>query len=62
MKYRNIKTGQIIDVPSEVGGKNWEKIGGKAPVKEPAVDTPAVDTSAVEEEIKPAKKTKRTKK
>ncbi len=57
MKYRNIKTGQIIDVPSEVGGKNWEKIGGKAPVKEPAVDTPAV-----EEEIKPAKKTKRAKK
>lgn len=57
MKYRNIKTGQIIDVPSEVGGKNWEKIGGKAPVKEPAVDTPAV-----EEEIKPAKKSKRTKK
>lgn len=57
MKYRNIKTGQIIDVPSEVGGKNWEKIGGKAPVKEPAVDTPAV-----EEEIKPAKKSKRVKK
>lgn len=57
MKYRNIKTGQMIDVPSEVGGKNWEKIGGKAPVKEPAVDTPAV-----EEEIKPAKKTKRAKK
>lgn len=57
MKYRNIKTGQIIDVPSEISGKNWEKIGGKAPVKAPAVDTPAV-----EEEIKPAKKTKRAKK
>ena len=57
MKYRNIKTGQIIDVPSAISGKNWEKIGGKAPVKEPAVDTPAV-----EEEIKPAKKSKRAKK
>lgn len=58
MKYRNIKTGQIIDVPSEIGGKNWEKIDGKAPAKEPIVDFPAV-----EEEIKPAKKTtKRSKK
>lgn len=54
MKYRNIKTGQIIDVPSEVSGKNWEKVGGKAPAKEPVVDAPAV-----EEEIKPAKKTTR---
>lgn len=54
MKYRNIKTGQIIDVPSEISGKNWEKIGGKAPAKEPVVDAPAV-----EEEIKPAKKTTR---
>lgn len=35
MKYRNIKTGQIIDVPSEVRGANWELIGGK-PVKETA--------------------------
>lgn len=52
MKYRNIKTGQTIDVPSEIGGKNWEKIDGKAPAKEPIVDIPAV-----EEEIKPAKKT-----
>ena len=54
MKYRNIKTGQIIDVPSEISGKNWEKIGGKAPAKEPVVDAPAV-----EEEIDPAKKTTR---
>lgn len=54
MKFRNITTGQIIDVPSEISGKNWEKIGGKAPAKEPVVDAPAV-----EEEIKPAKKTTR---
>lgn len=57
MKYRNIKTGQIIDVPSEISGKNWEKIGGKAPAKEPVVDAPAV-----EEEIKPAKTTRKSKK
>ncbi len=56
MKFRNITTGQIIDVPSEIRGKNWEKIGGKAPAKEPVVDAPAV-----EEKIKPAK-TRRTKK
>lgn len=36
MKYRNIKTGHIIDVPSEVGGSNWELVDGKASVKEPA--------------------------
>lgn len=35
MKYRNVKTGQIIDVPSEVGGSNWELVGGK-PEKETA--------------------------
>ena len=35
MKYRNIKTGQIIDVPYEVRGANWELVGGK-PVKETA--------------------------
>lgn len=35
MRYRNIKTGQVIDVPSEVGGSNWELIGGKS-VKETA--------------------------
>lgn len=57
MKYRNIKTGQIIDVPSEISGKNWEKIGGKAPAKEPVVDAPAV-----EEKIKPAKTTRKSKK
>lgn len=55
MKYRNIKTGQIIDVPSSISGKNWEKVSGKAPAKEPVVDAPAV-----EEEIKPAKKSRKT--
>ena len=55
MKYRNIKTGQVIDVLSSISGKNWEKVSGKAPAKESAVDTPAV-----EEEIKPAKKSRKT--
>lgn len=27
MKYRNRKTGVIVDVKSEVAGLNWEKIG-----------------------------------
>ena len=39
MKYRNIKTGHIIDVPSEVRGSNWELVDGTAPAKEPAVST-----------------------
>lgn len=53
MKYRNIKTGQIIDVPSEIRGENWEKIGGKAPTAEPVADAPAAS------EEKPAKKTRK---
>lgn len=39
MKYRNIKTGQIIDVPSEISGSNWELVDGKASAKEPAILT-----------------------
>lgn len=58
MRYRNIKTGQIIDVPSSVSGKNWERVNDKAPEKEPVVSAPIAE----EEEVKPAKKTTRTKK
>lgn len=57
MKYRNKKTGVVIDVPSALSGSNWEKIDGKAPAKEPSVSIPAV-----EEEEKPAKKTTTRKK
>lgn len=54
MKYRNVKTGVVIEAPSVLGGP-WERIDSdKAPAKEPVVDAPAV-----EEEIKPAKKTTR---
>ena len=54
MRYRNIKTGQIIDVPSSINGKNWEAINGKAPAKEPVVLSPVAD----EAEVKPAKRTR----
>ena len=37
MRYRNTKTGQIIDVPSKLRG-NWERIDNvKVPEKEPSV-------------------------
>lgn len=26
MKYRNIKTGAVIDVSSKISGENWEKV------------------------------------
>ena len=51
MKYRNIKTGQVINVPSEISGANWELISGK-PVKE----TATVST----QEDQPVKKTRRS--
>ena len=55
MRYRNRKTGEIIDVPSKLGG-NWERIGGE-PVK-----APAVVPDAVIEEEKPKKTRRKTKK
>ena len=56
MKYRNVKTGAVIDVPSKIGGKNWELIdGGKA--EKPA---PVVLDAPVETEVKPVKKTRKT--
>ena len=54
MKYRNVKTGAVIDAPSMLGG-NWERIDGKAPAKEPSV-SPAPEA----EEVKPVKKTRKT--
>ena len=52
MRYRNRKTGEVIDVPSKLGG-NWELIGGE-PSKAPAV------VPEVIEEEKPKKTRKRT--
>lgn len=54
MKYRNIKTGQIIDVPSELRGSNWELIGGK-PVKETATVS-TQDDQAVKKTRRKSKK------
>lgn len=55
MKYRNVKTGAVIDVKSEISGGNWERIDGKAPAQEPSV-SPAPE----KEEVKPVKKTRKT--
>ena len=55
MIYRNVKTGAVIDVKSEISGGNWERIDGKAPAKESSV------SSVPEaEEVKPVKKTRKT--
>ena len=54
MKFRNVKTGAVIDVPSMLGG-NWELVSGKAPAKEPSA-SPAPEA----EEVKPVKKTRKT--
>ena len=51
MKYRNIKTGQIIDVPSEISGDNWELVGGKT-AKETA-------TASTQEQVKRTRKSKK---
>lgn len=57
MKYRNIKSGVIVDVPSKLGGKLWERIDAKEPAKAPSVvpEKPAAKKDTVEK--KPAKKT-----
>lgn len=56
MKFRNVKTGAVIEAPSMLGGP-WERIDdGKAPAKEPAVAVPSVS----EEAVKPVKKTRKT--
>ena len=57
MRFRNIKTGAVIDAPSMLGG-NWKLVGGdKSPKKETvSVDIP----TPVAEEVKPVKKTRKT--
>lgn len=56
MKFRNVKTGAVIEVPSMLGG-NWKLIDGKAPEKEPAAVVPA---PVEEKAVKPVKKTRKT--
>lgn len=52
MRFRNVKTGAVIDAPSMLGG-NWELVDGKVPAKEPVVSVPVAEV----EEVKPVKKT-----
>lgn len=54
MKYRNTKTGAVIDVASKIRGGNWVLVGGeKSPKKETVTaDIPNVTV----EEVKPVKK------
>ena len=64
MRYRNTKTGQIIDVPSEIRGGNWERINGvKVPEKEPSVvSIPEPDESEVQDVVNSTAKPKRRRK
>ena len=56
MKFRNVKTGAVIDAPSMLGG-NWERIDGD---KSPKKETVAVSVPEVEkEDVKPVKKTRK---
>ena len=62
MRYRNTKTGQIVDVPSVLRG-NWERIDNvKVPEKEPSVvSVPVLDEGKEVNTAKP-KRTRKTKK
>lgn len=45
MKYRNTKTGAVIDVNSKISGENWEEI---KPNKKPDSSTKPKDEKAGE--------------
>lgn len=53
MKYRNIKTGAVIDVPSKLNG-NWIKVEVDKSEKETV--SPDLPISEEKEEVKPVKK------
>ena len=56
MRFRNVKTGAIIDVSSDLKGP-WERIDGGA---KPAVVIPADNSEEIAKEVKkPARKTKK---
>ena len=62
MRFRNVKTGAVIEAPSMLGGP-WERIdGGKAPAKEPVVVPEPVEEKAVKPVVKKTRKTTKTKK
>ena len=49
MQYRNKITGNIINVPTEIKGKNWEKVTAKAEAK-PAKAVPEAQNEPESEE------------
>lgn len=59
MRYRNTKTGHIVDVPSILRG-NWERIDdGKVPEKEPSVvSVPVADDDKEVNTAKPKRRRK----
>ena len=61
MRYRNTKTGQIVDVPSVLRG-NWESIdNAKVPEKEPSVvSIPVADDDKEVNTAKPKRRRKST--
>ena len=63
MRYRNVKTGAIVNVDSELGGL-WVPVGAKKPEK--VTPAPTVPTAESVEDVKqtPARKrtTRKTKK
>lgn len=62
MRYRNTKTGLIVDVPSELRG-NWERIGNvKVPEKEPSVVSAPVLDEGTEVNTAKSKRTRKSKK
>lgn len=65
MKYKNKKTGRIIDIPGVISGDVWEPIEGKTkPVtKEPETEpVEAKPEDKAPEDIKPVKKSRSKKK
>lgn len=61
MRYRNTKTGRIVDVPSVLRG-NWERIDNvKVPEKEPSVVPVPVPVADDDEEVTTAKPKRRRK-
>lgn len=60
MKYRNIKTGAVIDVTSKMNG-NWVKVENvKSSKRETVVPDLPISVDVEEEDIKPVKRPRRT--
>lgn len=58
VRFRNKKTGAVIDVPSEINGANWEKIDGGA--KPAVISQVEPETDDAEPVKKPARRKKKS--